>query len=74
MQFGQHNFENKLNGIGKKTIAKFGADGVRCIWEGQFKDNELHGYGRSITLWYGDMDLICEVGYFDKGRLHGYGN
>ena len=43
------------------------------IWEGMFKDNELHGFGRWMTVyWDGDLTR-SHFGYWKKGRPHGYG-
>jgi hypothetical protein len=42
------------------------------LWEGQFKDNKLDGFGRWVAVyWTGDHAYY--MGMFKEGRFHGYG-
>ena len=60
-------FKYFLNGVGRKIrVYKNGHSGF--IEEGQFKDNELNGFGRK-TYSYGDG----YIGQFRNGKFHGYG-
>jgi len=46
-QYGQHNSEMQLNGIGFRSRTGRFFDTVR---EGMFLDGELHGFGREIVF------------------------
>ena len=44
------------------------------VYEGQFKNNMLHGFGRMMTCYFfGDKANMTEsVGWFRKNEKHGY--
>jgi len=61
-------YKTELDVDAKEMIAKF--EQAKCyIEEGQFNDDKLHGFGRSIR---GDLQTT-EVGYFQNRTLNGYG-
>ena len=62
-----------LDGIGRKiSLRKIRDDSKKffqsgsCVEEGQFKDDELEGFGR---VSFGNGDQL--VGWFLNGKLHG---
>ena len=48
IQVGQHNQYNELNGVGRKIFIS--AFGIGFIYEGQFKNDLLNGFGRRIEI------------------------
>ena len=68
VQFGQHDSKNRLLGLGMRIrIWSHAAD----VWEGQFKKNELHGFGRWTSVFQ-DGQYDCQVGYWRNGWRHGW--
>ena len=70
ISYGQHDVHKRLNGIGRRIRiwAKIGIE----IWEGQWKDDKLHGFARWITLeWLGDFDIY--VGGWKDALFDGHG-
>ena len=57
MRYGQHDKHGGLNGLGRKI--KIWANGAD-VWEGQFKQNELHGFGRQIKIHPNDKFSACQ--------------
>ena len=55
-----------LNGIGRKIYID--SCGAIHVWEGQFKANVLHGFGRFMHT-----DGDCYIGNHKKGFRHGFG-
>jgi hypothetical protein len=58
-----------LQGIGRKIQLW---TSTTEILEGQFEDNELNGIGRKISIAFSG-DLLYQIGYWDKGKLNGFG-
>jgi hypothetical protein len=54
----------KLHGLGRK-IELGKASGI--LQEGQFRNNELNGFGRCIS-----SDSTMAIGFFKNGLLHGF--
>ena len=42
------------------------------MYEGQFKDNELDGFGRKMKV-YMNSDILSYIGHWKNGKKHGYG-
>ena len=68
---GQIDHRKELNGVGRKfeLLTFIDSEPKIVMSEGQFKDNELNGFGRK---YYSNGDFI--FGYFYQDELHGYGN
>ena len=43
-----------------------------CVYEGNFQDNELTGFGRHMTSYWNGQSASY-MGYFKNGLMHGYG-
>ena len=74
IQFGQHSEKKWLEGAGRKTWITDG--GVAMIWEGYFKNNMMHGFGRRITVrnrLFGNDKYSYEIGNWVHGEFEGYG-
>lgn len=55
---------NKLDGIGRKMILDNGG----TIIEGQFRNNQLHGFGRIMKT---DGDVMI-IGTFENDKIMGF--
>jgi hypothetical protein len=44
------------------------------IWQGQFKQNKLEGFGRKMSIYYSgkDAETACYIGWFKEGKRHGW--
>lgn len=69
LKYGQPQADGGLNGIGRKIILWSGGAG---IWEGQYKDDLLHGFGRGIAI-YGKGQFSLYIGMWEQNDYHGYG-
>ena len=67
--FGQTNGSGELNGIGRKIMFWSGGAG---IWEGQFKEDLLDGFGRGIVVYRKGM-FSSYIGYWKENDYHGHG-
>jgi len=47
---------------------------VATVWQGEFKNDFLHGYGRKMTIHFGEKALVTEqiIGMWSEGFLHGF--
>ena len=45
--------------------------GTSIVWEGQFKHDELHGFGRYIRITGEGVKTVI-IGFFKNGLAHGY--
>ena len=79
IQLGQHIVQDntkKLQGIGRKIrIWSYSKEPLTykrlSIWEGQFKNNEMNGFGRWIKVW--NQESSYYIGNWHRGKFHGYG-
>ena len=69
IQIGQHNKENKLHGLGRRIWVS--SIGLATIWEGQFKEDRLEGFGRCMKVQIGGK-FNCKLGYYKEGWCRGY--
>ena len=78
LQFGQHDKYDQLYGVGKKIRISQLPDEHQYnyariyIWEGQFKNDELNGFGRWIIISRHGY-FACYTGHWKNGLRHGYG-
>jgi len=69
VNIGQHNNEGKLNGLGRRIWVS--SIGLATIWEGQFKDDRLEGFGRCMKVKVNGK-FNCKLGYYKEGWCTGY--
>ena len=67
---GQHS-NQLLNGVGRKI--KIWANGGCMIWEGQFKDGKLTGFGRRLRIFLHHGGVECFIGFWKDDQMQGYG-
>ena len=73
INFGQHNLDNDLNGVGR-TIWITSVGYWACeISEGQFLNGMLHGFGRRIKIAHKTKTITYKLGYWQFDELHGFG-
>lgn len=58
-----------LNGVGRKVT---GFKNYINVQEGEFKNDQLEGWGRSINF-YNDGHTCDYVGFFCEGDMQGWG-
>ena len=61
--------QHRFVGIGRKLRLYYH---MAEVWEGQFKNNMLHGFGRYMRF-FGKAGYECYVGNWKDDRRHGYG-
>ena len=72
INYGELDEANKLNGVGMRIT--FDVEKGAELWQGQFKDNKLHGIGRKLYQeWNRDLPVSLEyIGNWTDGKEHGY--
>ena len=58
-------------GLGRKI--RVWANSCVEVWEGQFKYDKLHGFGRYIVINWDDNQASSYIGMWENGQHHGYG-
>ena len=64
-QHNQFNGVNKLNGIGRKLWIS--NEGMATIWEGQFSEDKLHGFGRRYIVSMAEEFYFYDIGFWKSG-------
>ena len=70
VQFGQHNKEDQLHGVGRRI--QISDWGYGAIWEGQFENDEINGFARFIRITKHTGTYVY-IGNWKNGKYHGYG-
>ena len=69
LRVGQMNDDNKLDGLGIKCQDN---KMFRSFEEGQFANDELDGFGRTLVV-YKNGKAAQHIGWWRDGKAHGYG-
>jgi hypothetical protein len=71
IRYGNHDGDHKMEGYGRKMWISI-RNGLSKVWEGQFTNDEINGFGRYIKMSIRG-ECVHHVGYFKDGLAHGYG-
>ena len=67
------NCNNQIHGVGRR-IRVFANNSIQ-IWEGQFNNGELDGFGRWLACYWTGVGykVLSYIGFWDSGQHQGYG-
>ena len=72
VEYGQlHPEKYNMIGLGRKI--RVWANSSIEVWEGQFKYDQLHGFGRHVVINWSDNHAASYIGNWKNGKHHGYG-